>query len=747
MPILARRACACLLLLALALLAGTAQAQSWTGSWDSRWRGGGAVLDLRQEGNRVTGDYPLYNGRIEAEAQGRELRGRWIEGDRFGTFLFVMAEDGATFMGRFDTGEWWTGGRLTGAAPRLPVDQATPRRAMRTFLTAYNRARIGSEEAWGSALAVVQFGEEGARLRPGQRLARVQALAEALDLATFRLWSIPGRSAEGDLVEVRLNRAGTDAALPVAFRRTDGRWSIVMPAPEELAARVRELRAARPVPAAADAHLALRSPRDVLLTLFDPEASEAQRLAAFDLAEVPEAVRVHEGRLAVGYFRRILSRIGPVLPQEVPDDPASPRAYVHFEHPLGRIAIARRAEPTAEAPRWAVTADSIATLRPLHAALEAMPPDPEAASGLPEATGYFAVRQWVGGISPLLLAPLGPVEAWQVLGILGLVAAGWLLGFVVGRPATLLFAWLAGIARSAARPIRWPARLAAASALWLVGSNWLGLPDLVQGGLLALFSITLAIAVAWAGWLVVDAISRRLMALAQRTDTQVDEIMLSLLAGVTKVALAVGAAIYVALTLSIPVAGIIAGLGVGGLAFAFASRETLQNVFGAGILLTDRPFRRGDAIVAGEVRGTVEKVGIRSTRVRTADDSLVVVPNGKLADATINNMGTRRHRVATGKLTVGWTARPEQVDALIEGIRAILDARGDIAKEKTLVGATGLGADGVEVEFTAYLAVAGIAAERAARHEILREVLALAHRLSLPACQEQRPVVFGLAAQ
>jgi len=235
----------------------------------------------------------------------------------------------------------------------------------------------------------------------------------------------------------------------------------------------------------------------------------------------------------------------------------------------------------------------------------------------------------------------------------------------------------------------------------------------------------------------VDAIARRLTVAAMRTVTPVDEIMVSLLAGATKAALVAGAAVYVALTLHIPVAGIVAGLGVGGLAFAFASRETLQNVFGAGILLADRPFKRGDAIVAGDVRGIVEGVGIRSTRVRTSEDSLMVVPNGKLADATINNLGTRRYRVTTGKISVDWTGKPEQVDALIEGIRAILDAREDVVKERTQVGAMGLGTDGVEVEFTAFLKVPNLTAERAVKHEILREVLALAHRLKLPCCEER----------
>ena len=728
---LAARGTAFLLVVLLVLAATAARAADWTGSWDTRWRGGGAVLDLRQAGERVTGAYPLYNGRVDAEIRGQELHGRWTESEQAGRFLFVMSEDGQSFMGRFDSGEWWTGGRIAAAEARLPTDQATPRRAIRTFLTATNRARAGDVEAWGTAVAVLDFGETGAPLRPGQRIAAAQALSDAIDLTTFQLWTIPSGPAGGEDVSVRLAQAGTEQTLTLTFRRNDERWSLVMPEAGPLEERTRAMRITRGGAPAADAHFALRSPRDVFLTLLDRRAPEAVRLAAFDLSDIAESVRAHEGGLAAEYLRQILARIGPVLPQEVPDDPGSAVPYVHFDHPLGRVVVARDAKraSTGAPVQWRVSRETVEALRPLYAAFETMPPDPEAAAAPP--SGFFALRQWIGGESPELLSRLGPVEAWQVLGIALVLIGGWLGGLLAGWPAATIMRWTAGAPSVEAARIRWPARLAAASGLWLAGCGMLGLPYVVQTALHLLFTTTLALAVAWAGWHLVDALARRLAEGGPRATGSMDEIMISLVAGAAKLFIVLGALLWVATALAIPVAGIIAGLGVGGIAFAFASRETLQNVFGAGILLTDRPFRRGDWIAAGDVRGTVEKVGIRSTRIRTAEDSLMIVPNGKLADATINNMGTRRHRLATGRFVVGWGARPEQVDALLQGIHGILAARPEIVQERSLVGATDVTLEGIEVAFSGYVAVSSEAAERSIRNEILREVLALAHRLGL----------------
>ena len=87
------------------------------------------------------------------------------------------------------------------------------------------------------------------------------------------------------------------------------------------------------------------------------------------------------------------------------------------------------------------------------------------------------------------------------------------------------------------------------------------------------------------------------------------------------------------------VAGLLAGLGIGGLAVALAAKETLANLFGSLAVLMDRTFEVGDRIKQGDITGTVESIGLRSTRVRTAEGYLVSIPNQLITNAPVTNMG------------------------------------------------------------------------------------------------------------
>ena len=164
-----------LAMLALFLVAGGAARADgpWSGTWAMAWRDGDASLSLDQQGDRVTGTYPLYGGRVEAVAKGRRLDGKWFEGDRSGTVVLILGRDGNSFSGRIDTGEWWTGARSTVRTGTAGFDLSNPREALLRFIVNGNLARAGRPDAWGLAMLAVDFGEAGSAMHSAERLLQV----------------------------------------------------------------------------------------------------------------------------------------------------------------------------------------------------------------------------------------------------------------------------------------------------------------------------------------------------------------------------------------------------------------------------------------------------------------------------------------------------------------------------------------------------------------------------------------------
>jgi MscS family membrane protein len=277
-----------------------------------------------------------------------------------------------------------------------------------------------------------------------------------------------------------------------------------------------------------------------------------------------------------------------------------------------------------------------------------------------------------------------------------------------------------------ARRLVWPLRLIAIPLIWFDFSRRIG----VAGPALTIVDSAMGViavaGVAWAGLPLLDAIAAGLYGPTRPTTGTMDNIMVSLTAGMLKLLLIVGVALAAAQAVDIPVAGMLAGLGIGGLAVAFASKEALANLFGAAILLTDRPFRNGDTIAIGDVQGTVEHVGIRSTRIRTQDDTVIVLPNGRLSDALINNYGARRYRLFRTRFHVSYSATPEQLEAFTQKLREVVDAHPATVEERTQVGLAQLTDDGIEFDLVCYFRAETAADERAARHELLLQVMRLA---------------------
>ncbi len=125
-------------------------------------------------------------------------------------------------------------------------------------------------------------------------------------------------------------------------------------------------------------------------------------------------------------------------------------------------------------------------------------------------------------------------------------------------------------------------------------------------------------------------------------------------------------------SLGADVKAFLAGLGIGGLAFALAAQDTLANVFGSVVVAVDQPFRVGEFVQIGAFQGTVEDIGLRSTKLRTPQRTLIAIPNKTVAAEAINNFGRMPQRRVDLTIGVTYSSRPEQIEALLGDIRALL---------------------------------------------------------------------------
>ena len=173
------------------------------------------------------------------------------------------------------------------------------------------------------------------------------------------------------------------------------------------------------------------------------------------------------------------------------------------------------------------------------------------------------------------------------------------------------------------------------------------------------------------------------------------------------------------------------GLGIGGLAFALAAKDTVANVFGSITILVDRPFRVGDWITTDGADGVVEEIGLRSTRIRTFAKTVVSLPNQGLANATVENhslMPKRRVKMTVG---VTYSSSAAQMQTLVARIEALLRARDDVHQEFLLVKFTDFGASSLDVLIYYFTATTDWAAHLQARQEINLAVMGIVEEMGL----------------
>ena len=189
--------------------------------------------------------------------------------------------------------------------------------------------------------------------------------------------------------------------------------------------------------------------------------------------------------------------------------------------------------------------------------------------------------------------------------------------------------------------------------------------------------------------------------------------------------------LFILNNLNVNITALLAGLSIGGLALALAAQETIKNFFGSIMIFLDRPFQIGDWISSDGIDGTVEEVGFRSTRIRTFRNSVTSVPNGRLADLTIDNHGLRMYRRFNTHIAVTYDTPPEVISTFVEGLKKIVARHPFTRKDYYEIHLHEMGNSSLNILFYIFFQVPGWTEELTCRHQILLEVLKLAESMKV----------------
>ena len=334
---------------------------------------------------------------------------------------------------------------------------------------------------------------------------------------------------------------------------------------------------------------------------------------------------------------------------------------------------------------------------------------PETVDQIPLLTKALSESPWERHMPDLLVDVkfLG-APAWVWIALLFLGAGSAAIVSVAGRLLPLVLVPLLGritpLAGGNVLPVvLGPVKLLSAAALFRAGVAWIEPPAVLQlylkRGLAAVFILGLA----WLFVGVLDLVIARISGMLVPTNPRFSSSVLPLLSRVLKVAALAFGLIAVLGSWGFNTNTVLTGLGIGGVAIALAAQKTIENLFGGVAVVSDQPVFVGDFCKFGDHLGTVEDIGLRSTRIRTVDRTLVTVPNAQFSSIALENFSRRDKMLFHPMLNLRRDTTPAQVRSILNSVQRILTEDRRIEEGTLPVRFVGVGSYSLDVEVFAYI--------------------------------------------
>ncbi|WP_246205048.1 mechanosensitive ion channel family protein [Altericroceibacterium indicum] len=357
-----------------------------------------------------------------------------------------------------------------------------------------------------------------------------------------------------------------------------------------------------------------------------------------------------------------------------------------------------------EGPIWRISPETVAVLKKLD-----VPPEQEASLTKPVGT------QFAGA----------PIKDWLVL--LAGAFSSFLALWLISKAILFVMRAVMGNEKESAvyrfsRAGLPPLALFLAVVLFNLWANDIGVSIIARQTLMRYFGIIAMISLVWFGLRLVDAITGVTSAKMARSERRQAVSVISLMRRGAKIVLLALATIAILDTLGFDVTTGIAALGIGGIALALGAQKTVENLVGSVTMIADRPIQVGDFCRVGDILGTVEDIGIRSTRIRTLTRTIVTIPNGDLSALQIENYAARDRFLFNPVIGVEYGISAAKLREGVDIVERILNEHEKIDAEGARARFVAFGDSSLNIEVFSYITVGDYAESLVIQQELLLDI-------------------------
>ncbi len=470
-----------------------------------------------------------------------------------------------------------------------------------------------------------------------------------------------------------------------------------------------------------------------LYTAKDPSVRDvfARARGCLDLSDVPPLV-VHEvSAQSALVLKEVLDRIELPPQGDIPD--AAEVATLGLKRwtiPHTEITLFQKNDGD-WAGEWLFSRETVARTNEFYEKVRSLPYRPGRLGGHIEAlrsgTDATLIGKLVAALPPSVSTEVNGMLVWQwvALGLLVLV-----LALAAAAAAWLGRRWITSRLPGARLGVYlFPLMLIATPYIGrLLISRLFRLPGEPVLWLRLVFSMAGYFGLAWLVAVILTRIGAFIVDHGFRDARPLKKQLVRVMFRIATIVVITGVAVKALQTLGVPIAGLIAGLGVGGLAIALAAQGTLENFIGGIILYADQPVKVGDFCKFGERRGVVEDVGLRSVKIRTLDRTIVTVPNADFAKLQLENLAERDRVLLRENLRLRYETTREQLQGVMAEFESMLREHERIAEEPLRVRFVGFGEYYLEVELYAYAMTDAWPEFLEIREDVLLKVMSIVER-------------------